>query len=312
MSRSLSSSNHTIRFLFSLTLLVIVCVSVSAQEPTPEQRPVLDLTGNKVFSKPELLGIVNSQLDKWTKGGGKYETAMLDYTLHQMERFIKSHGYLQGRVTKGEPEQTEAGPRIVLAVVEGPLYRVGKLKVDGARLLTSEQVLESIGLQPGDIANSEKLSDGLYQRLKARYAKLGHVQYMADVSPTFHAEIGEAEGVVDLALTIDEGDQFRIHSIKVLGADPSSIGFLKRELLLRDGDIFDDELFRESIARMNRTGLVEPIDDEKDVDFTDLQDKARRLAYKRGSAADEIPAAPLLDVVINVKKSNGLSARDRN
>jgi len=300
------------RFLFSLTLLVVVCSSVWAQEANVEKRPLLDLTGNKVFAKPELLEIVNSQLDKWTKAGSKYETPMLDYCLHQMDNFMKSRGYLQARVTKGDTEQTEAGPRIVLAVMEGPLYRVGKLKVDGARLLAPEEVLETIGLKPGDVANGAKVSDGLYQRLKARYAKLGHIQYTAEVNPTFHAETGDAEGVVDLALTIDEGDQFRIHSIKVVGADRSSIDFLKRELLLRDGDIFDDELFRESIARMNRTGLVEPIDDEKDVNFTDLQDKARQLAYKRGAKADEAPAPPLLDVVINVKKATSIAARDRN
>ena len=311
MSCGPGPTNQTIRFLFSLTLLVIVSTSVLAQETKVEKRPALDVTGNKVFSKPELLGVVNSQLDSWTKNGGKYETAMLDYTLHQMEQFMRSHGYLQAKVTKGDIEQTEAGPQIVLAVVEGPLYRVGKMTIDGARLLSTEEVMEVIGLKTGDIANGQKLSDGIFQRLKARYAKFGYVQYTAEVDPTFSLKDGAQEGVVDFQFIIDEGDQFRVHSIKLVGAEASLMDSLKRELLLRAGDIFDDELFRESIARMNRTGLVDPIDDEKDVHYTDLQDKERQLANKRGAKADDLPAPPLLDLVITVKKAS-LSARDRN
>jgi hypothetical protein len=69
--------------------------------------------------------------------------------------------------------------------------------------------------------------------------------------------------------------------------------------MLRAGDIFDDELFHESVIRMSRTGLVDPIDPEKDVDFTNDQRKS----------LDEGP--PLLDLVIHVKKAGTSSARER-
>jgi outer membrane protein insertion porin family len=293
MSRSVSSPNRSIRFLLSLSVLVVACASVIAQETNVEKRPALDLTGNKVFSKPELLGIVNSQLDEWA--ASKYEPAMLDYSLHKMEVFMKSRGYLQSRVTKGDIEQSEAGPRVLLAVIEGPLYRVGKMTVDGTRLLTPEQVLEAIGLKTGEIANGKKVSEGMFEHLKNRYGKFGYIQYTAEIVPTFHAEIGDAEGVVDLKLTIDEGEQFTVRSVKIDSADKALTEVLTRELMLRAGDIYDNELLRESVTRMNRTGLVAKIDGERDVEFTENKRKTGEQA--------------LLDLVIHVKKAGALAAR---
>jgi outer membrane protein assembly factor BamA len=306
MSQSLCSNTGSFRLIGSLCVLVLTFSSVIAQQTPQASRPVLDLEGNKIFAKAVLLDVVNSRLDEWAKNGARYDPDMLDYCVHQLDMFMKSHGYLQAKATQGNVEQTEAGPRILLTVVEGPLYRVGKMTVDGARLITSEQILNEVGLKTGDIADGRKLSDGLYERLKVRYAKVGYIQYTAEVTPTFHAEKDAAEGIVDFAFTIDEGEQFRIHSIKIAGADKALTDLLTRELMLRDGDIFDDELFRESVKRLSASGLVEPIDADKDSDFIDLRAKQMQAAYSRKQwDADFGPA--LLDLTIHVKASTAAS-----
>jgi outer membrane protein assembly factor BamA len=299
MSQSLCSIKQSVGLILSLCILALGFSSVVAQEVADSPRPALDIDGNKNLSKAVLLDNINSQLDK---NGSRYNSQILDYCLHRLDAFIKSNGYLQAKVTAGNVEQTDTGPRLLLTVVEGPLYRVGKITVDEARLFTAQQVLAEIGVKTGEIANGEKLSDGLYERLKARYAKFGYVQYTAEVDPTFHAASGDPEGVVDLAITIDEGEQFKIRSIKIAGADNAVTEMLTRELLLRAGDIFDEELFHESVKRMNRTALVDTIDRERDVDFTDLRDKQRQLAFDRRIENPDLGPA-LLDIVIHVNKA---------
>ena len=296
MSQSLCSRTLSFRLAGSLCILVLSFTSVIAQQTTEAKRPTLDLDGNKIFAKAILLDVINSQLDEWAKDGGKYDPAMLDYCVHQLQMFMGSHGYLKAKATQGNIEQTETGPRVLLTVVEGPLYRVGKMTVDGARLITPEQVLDEIGLKTGDIANGKKISNSMFERLKNRYGKFGYVQYTAEIIPTFHAESGDAEGVADFKFTIDEGQQFTVRSIKIDGADKALTDVLRRELMLRAGDIFDNELFHESLTRMNRTGLIDPIDSQRDVNFKDNQQKASTE-----------PA--LLDLVIKVKKSTALAAR---
>src|SRR5580765_8106605 len=131
MSQSLCSKTKSFRLIGTLCVLVLSFAGVIAQQTDDAKRPALDLEGNKIFAKAVLLDVVNSRLDEWAQNGARYNPQMLEYCVHQLDQFMKSHGYLQAKATQGDVEQTEAGPRVLLTVVEGPLYRVGKMTVDG-------------------------------------------------------------------------------------------------------------------------------------------------------------------------------------
>jgi outer membrane protein assembly factor BamA len=169
------------QLFLAVILLFAALGATSAQEVKEEKRPLLNIEGNQIFTKQELLDIVNNRLDEWAKAGSKYSSQQLDYCIHQMDQFIKSRGYLKGKVTKKDVEETEAGPRLDLTVAEGPVFRIGETTLEGARLFPSELILDTIGLRTGDIANGELLSKGLYEGLKTRYAKFGYIQYTAEV-----------------------------------------------------------------------------------------------------------------------------------
>jgi hypothetical protein len=77
---------------------------------------------------------------------------------------------------------------------------------------------------------------------------------------------------------------------------------LQRELLLREGDVFDEEFLHESVSRINRSGLVDPVDPEKDVDFSTAESKQGKSMNKRSTPINE--EAPLLDLIIHVKRAS--------
>jgi outer membrane protein assembly factor BamA len=264
---------------------IAVVIAVAPSDVKEKTRPILDVEGNKVFSKQELTDTANKYLDGWAGNGHKYDPSELDYCLHILTNLIKSRGYLQARVDRGKVEETEAGSRVVLAVKEGPLYRVGESKIEGARLFSPEQIRETIGLNTGEVANGQALSEGLFERLKNSYGKFGYIQYTADVQPTFHVKENASEGVADFDITIDEGAQFKIRSIKFIGGDEQSRQYLGQQLLLREGDVFVDDLLRESVKRINDTHSYEPIDADKDVDYRTNEEAA------------------LVDLTIHLKKS---------
>ena len=59
----------------------------------------------------------------------------------------------------------------------------------------------------------------LFEDLKRVYGELGYFEYMAEPDPEFKATTnGTNEGVVDFKVTIEEGHQFRVHSIKFQGS----------------------------------------------------------------------------------------------
>ncbi|HBB95173.1 MAG TPA: hypothetical protein DC054_07260 [Blastocatellia bacterium] len=312
MSRNLPFSFQSMRLTLTLAVLLAAVASVVAQSdinenPRPmavvmavaqsdvkeKTRPILDVEGNKVFSKQELTDTANKYLDRWAMNSHEYAPRELDYCLHILTGLMRSRGYLQGKVNRGKVEETEAGSRVVLAVEEGPLYRVGEMKIEGAQVFSPEQIRDTIGLKAGDVANGETIREGLFERLKSSYGKFGYIQYTADIQPTFHVKENASEGVADFDITIDEGAQFKIRSIKFVGGDEPSREYLRQQLLLlRAGDVFVDDLLRESVKRINDTHSYDPIDADKDVDYR----------------TDE--EAALVDLTIHLKKT-GASAASR-
>jgi outer membrane protein assembly factor BamA len=290
MSRNLPFSFRSITQVSALVVLSIAFGSVTVRsQATDKTRPLLEFEGNQVFSKQELLAGANKCLDSWTK----YDPEQLDYCLHKVTQLMWARGYLQAKLTTARVDELEDRERIVSTVKEGPQYRVGKMKIEGARIFSIEQVRDTIGLRTGEVANGQAISEGLFERMKSAYGKFGYIQYTAEIQPTFHVNEDASEGVVDFDITIDEGAQFKIRSIKFAGGDEQSRQYLRQQLLLlREGDVFVNDLLRESVKRINDTHSYDPIDVDKDVDYRTDQE------------------APLLDLTIRLKKT-GASAASR-
>jgi len=263
MFQTLSCSFRSTIKVFSLPLVLGVLGVFSAH--AQEARPVFDVDGNKVFTKPELLDIVNKCLDRWSDT--PYTTEKLDYCLHVLTNHLHEKGYLQAHLGKTLYDQNENVLRATIPLEEGALYRMGEIKIADAKVLAPAQILDLINLKTGDIADGDKLSTGLYERVKEAYSNLGYIQYTAEATPTFLLKDGAAEGVVDLAITIDEGQQFKIRTIKFIGGDKAATDLLRKELMVHDGEVFNQDLWKQSIIRMNNSGLFDPLDVDKDVDY---------------------------------------------
>jgi outer membrane protein insertion porin family len=168
---------------------------------------------------------------------------------------------------------------------------VGEIKIENTTVLAPAQILDLIGLKSGEVADGTKLSAAIYERAKEAYGNLGYIQYTAEITPTFHVKEGADEGVADFTITIDEAAQYRIRSIKFSGGDNKTNEMLRRELMVRDGEVYSPDLFSKSITRMNNTGLYDRIDPNRDVEYQTnekaaLIDLTIRLKKKVASSAN--------------------------
>jgi outer membrane protein assembly factor BamA len=151
----------------------------------------------------------------------------------------------------------------------------------------------------GDIAGEDSIAAWLYERVKKVYGNLGYIQYTAEIQPKFHSKDDASEGVVDLAVTIDEGPAFTIAAIKFVGNEEVSRDALLREMTVRKGDVYSQNLFEDSLQRLSQTGQFETIDADKDVDWS-VDKQAPRVSLtihlkKRmaGAAALDPPPRPI-------------------
>ncbi|HEX3144665.1 MAG TPA: outer membrane protein assembly factor BamA [Pyrinomonadaceae bacterium] len=218
----------------------------------------------------------------------------LEYDLHQVDTYMKSKGYLQAR--HGEPKIEGLGKRrtglpilplpflssvddtlrITVPITDGKLFRVGEVKVEGNSIFSENIIKAFIGLQKGAVANGEALSKGLYENLKKAYGNQGFIQYTAEVSPTFKDNPANPnEGIADFVITIDEGKQFTLRRLEFTGNTFTRDNVLRREVLINEGDIYNQGYFEISVTRLNQLGYFDPIDHEKDADFKQNEEEGQ-------------------------------------
>lgn len=254
----------------------------------------IEFEGNEVFSDSELRNQL--QLVKETglitrfKGADILDIRKLQFDLRKNVRFYMfSKGYFQAQI--GEPMVVglgykRTGPpiignlplplltskddtlKIIVPIIEGKLYRVGELKVEGNSIFSEQQILAGLGLKTGEIANGKRVIDSVNEDLKKAYGSQGFVLYDAEFNPEFKDNPNNPkEGIVDITINIDEGKQFSLRRLEFTGNTFTRDRVLRREVLINEGDIYNQQSLEFSILRLNQTQYFDPIDKDQDVEI---------------------------------------------
>jgi outer membrane protein insertion porin family len=244
--------------------------------------------GNEIFSDGKLRSqmklVKEAGLITRFKGLDILDREKLEYDLRSVTNYMRSKGYLQART--GEPRieglgrrttgfflplpllsSTDEALRVTVPVVEGKLFRIGELKIEGNSIFSEQVVRNVIGLNPGDIANGERIGKALFEDLDKLYGSQGFIQYSAEPEPTFRDDPkNPKEGIADFKITIDEGKQFTLRRLEFLGNTFTRDNVLRREVFVNEGDIYNQRAIEYSVIKLNQTGYFEPIDEKKDIE----------------------------------------------
>jgi outer membrane protein insertion porin family len=257
----------------------------------------IQFEGNTIFSDGSLRGsmklVKEAGLISRFKGQDILDRQKLDYDLRNVDNYMRSKGYLQAR--HGEPRVESVGPRrtgfpilplpflssvdeglrVTVPIVEGRIYRIGEMKIEGNSIFSEQAIRDVIGLNRGDVANGEKIGKALFENLKKYYGQQGFIEYTAEPTPTFKDNPQKPdEGVVDFVITIEEGKQFTLRRLEFIGNTFTRDNVLRREVLINEGDIYNQTAWEYSIIKLNQLGYFDPIDKDKDADFKTNEEEA--------------------------------------
>jgi outer membrane protein insertion porin family len=257
----------------------------------------IQFEGNTVFSDGKLRSamklVKEAGLITRFKGQDILDREKLEFDLRHVDNYMRSKGYLQAR--HGEPRVESVGPRrtgfpilplpflssvdeglrVTVPIVEGRIYRIGEMKIEGNSIFSESVVRNVIGLNKGDIANGEKIGKALFENLKKYYGQQGFIEYTAEPTPTFKDNPQKPdEGIVDFVITIEEGKQFSLRRLEFIGNTFTRDNVLRREVLLNEGDIYNQTAWEYSIIKLNQLGYFDPIDKDKDADFKTNEEEA--------------------------------------
>ena len=144
-------------------------------------------------------------------------------------------GYFKSAVTASTRQLPDKNSTHQFAVTfnidAGPRYRLGRITFKGNRVISNRTALRNLfPLKDGDSFSREKIAKGL-ENLREAYGEYGYINYTGVPSTTFDNE----QKLALLEIDIDEGKQFYVSSIGIIGADPQVLN----DLPLTKGQIYN-------------------------------------------------------------------------
>ncbi|MEK6337585.1 MAG: POTRA domain-containing protein [Acidobacteriota bacterium] len=227
----------------------------------------LQFDGNKAVSEGELITVTQGCMARNNQQPDKYNSETLGYCLSMTRQMLFSKGYLQATMAEPKTVESNNAIRVTVSIKEGALFRLGNVVIQGANLVSPKRIREMLNLKTGDIANADTLMAWSFDELRKTYAEFGYIQFMSSLEPSYQTRSDGREGIINLVLTIHEGQAFTVRSIKFEGNGTTTQDSLLQQMLVRSGDIFNKELFEASLKRIDQSGQFETINSDRDVDY---------------------------------------------
>jgi len=190
---------------------------------------------------------------------GYFTARVLDQTVKIVD--TGGHGFRIPLIRQNNPGKAAD---ITIPVEEGRLYYLDKINFVGVKLFRTPETLMRplFNMAAGDPFSTGKLRKGL-DNLRKLYGEFGYIDFVPE--PSF--DVIPNTDKIDLTLTCDEGKQFFVRRIDFSGNVTTRDKVIRREILLDEGDIFNNRLWELSILRLNQLGYFEPLKADQDADI---------------------------------------------
>jgi outer membrane protein insertion porin family len=229
-------------------------------------------TGNQHFStrrlKKQMKEVKENNVVTWIRKKNLYIPSKLDEDLEHIKNYYQDYGYTN--VAFGEPQLTTIGTakkprvRITIPIKEGTIHRLGDVTVTGTTVFKPEAFTGNFPVKKGDIIRRKPIQDRL-DALDELYRMRGYIY--SYINPEY---VERENNIVDVHITVFEGDQFRLGRLEFQGNTTTKDKVLRREIFLEEGEIMDMETFKQSIYKLGQLGYFKVNDNP---DFKVNQEK---------------------------------------
>jgi outer membrane protein assembly factor BamA len=182
---------------------------------------------------------IDDRLKQW---GWGINSDVVEALAEVVRDVLQNNGYLQAKVRtetsvlNADPAEQQVSLRF--RVSEGQEYRLGEIQFANTHVFPARELRNQFPLHDGDVFNMAKIRQGL-EASRRLYVSVGYINFVADPD----LQIDKTSKRVSVTLEIEEGEQFRVGSVDVLGLSPENSDTLV--IRLKPGDIFRQNLIEE-------------------------------------------------------------------
>jgi outer membrane protein insertion porin family len=203
-----------------------------------------------------------------------FDATKLDEDTERVRQAYRDRGYFKALTSEPTTHVRDAGGinpftlrpsrgkriDILMPVEEGDRYRLGGITFTGNKAFPNTKALRAqFAQKDGEFFNATMFSKGLEQLRKA-YGEGGFINFVGTPTP----RVDEAKKLIYLDIDIDEGKPFYVARIEFTGNTITRDKVIRRELLLEEGQIYNNRLWELSILRLNQLNYFETLKADQD------------------------------------------------
>ena len=211
--------------------------------------------GNKNLSDKQLKRVLESKEDKWYQEG-KFDDLTFEADKERLILRYKKDGYYRAKIDQARLSYRWKNPKkkkarnvnIDIWFTEGDVYYFGKTTIKGNKLFKTAEIEKQLRRYPGDYYD-EETHQGDLERVTLMYHSRGYI--FARITPIEH--VNEEDKTVDYVFDIYEGDKAHVEKIIITGNEKTKEHVIRREIEIREGEIFNRLKIQRSLEKLTRT-----------------------------------------------------------
>ena len=214
----------------------------------------INIIGAKEFSEKEVLRemkLTTPGWFTWFSKADQYSKQQLTADLEALRSFYLNRGYLEFNIDSTQVSITPDREKIyiTIAITEGPVYRMGEIKLSGDLIVKESELLPLLQVKKGDVFSREKVID----TTKKIGDRLGNDGYsFANVNPV--PDLDREKRVAGFTFFIDPGKRVYVRRLNITGNQKTQDEVIRRELRQMEGGWYSLEKIARSKERLQRTG----------------------------------------------------------
>lgn len=213
-------------------------------------------------------------------GSGQFKQDMFERWIQGIRFIYFNKGFIQAKIDRPQVTVTpdKKGIYITINIEEGEAFDVGEIDFSGDILFSRQELLDTMKLDENKIFAYDVLQKDLSD-LQAKYGDMGYA--FANVNPQW--KVKEAERKVDIVFDFDKGNKVYFGRIQVVSNTKTRDKVVRRELKIREGELYNETRRRQSLENIQRLGFFDEVN------------------FKTSTPADKLD---ILNIDITVKERN--------
>lgn len=186
---------------------------------------------------------------------GNFKESAFKMDLQRLTYWYLDHGYVKFK--HESPAVTISDDKkwlyVTIYVDEGEKYQVGNIDFSGDLLFSREELGNEVLMLKGqDFSISKRNND--IQKLQEKYQDLGYA--FVNVIPKM--EVKDDTHVVDIDYHFEKGSLAYFGEINMTGNSKTHDKVIRRELKIKEGELYNGTRFRQSKENVERLGYFQP------------------------------------------------------